>query len=1008
MNETTFNYEYRSVIKMFEEQAALHPERDAVVTSKVGLDYEMLNEQANKVANSLLFLHLQKEESVMILMPRSISAYIAELGILKAGGAFVFANPQYPDDRVDFMFKDSEARFVLTTKAIANERVGLFKSLQMTPLLLEQLVSNPNSQNPGIEPGENQLAYMIYTSGSTGRPKGVMIEHGNLTNFVHHNPKNTETMGIVEHGHVMLAMAPLTFDVSIMEAFIALTSGMTLAMVTEAEILSPSKMKNFFQINNVDAACVTPAYMNTLASIPDMHEALKQFKVIDFGAEAFPSALYTKLRNINPDVRILNGYGPTEATISCTVKEITSDEHITIGKPNANVYAYVVDENLNVVPHGEEGELLICGKGVGRGYKNLPEKTAEVFVEYKGMRGYRTGDLVRLDANDEIEFIGRKDFQVKLRGLRIELGEVEEVVSSYPSVQLCAAAAVDNRFLVVYYTATENIDPAALKEYAKQSLAHYMVPDIFMQLDTMPLTANRKIDRKALPRPEIHAEKIIPPTTDTQKKILEIFTAIVDGMPQSITANIMELGVSSLDAMMIIAKLAEAFDNTFKIADIYENPTAQKMEAFIQASPKETIFVTKDRYPAAQREHFYYHMFGSDTTYNICYCYELDASLDITKLKNAITHAIDMHRGLLSRYEMTNDQLWHIPAPADEHLIPEIIHMSDQEFDAQKPKLITKLDLEKSDPLMTVKIYITETRRLLVLNIHHCIIDGESLEILLQDIAAAYDGKEIKSEDISIFQFMYESDMQLERARKHCREYYNALIPQIPTMHSLTPDGSDPNGQMAVSKTLSISRSAIQTYCSKIGITPSVLLYGLVGLLLSSEEKLHDSIVMTTFNGRNDTRFTRLVGMLSSSIPLFCHWSEDMKLRDYLRNLLNQVLHSMIMADVVNDCVQERYQNTWENVIAYQPEGTDEFEIGKTLAKGAEVPNPNQVMSDMMRTATQLYEVGDSYFALLIFNNKYYTQIRMIKLLQKLDGLFTFVEEDITIGELLRRADDHE
>lgn len=1009
MNDTTFDFEYRSAIKMFEEQAALHPDRDAVVSSRIGLSYEMLNELANKVANSLLFLRLQREESVMVFMPRTLGAYIAELGILKAGGALVFANTEYPDDRVDFMFTDSGARYVLTTKTVARERTALFKRMNMTPLLLEQLVTNPNAENPGIEPDEHQLAYTIYTSGSTGKPKGVMLEHGNLTNFLQHNPKNTETMRIVERGQVMLAMAPLTFDVSIMEAFIALTSGMTLAMVTEAEILSPEKMKQFILTNKVDAVCATPTYINTLASIPDMHEALAQLKVIDIGAEAFPGALYTKLRDINPDVLILNGYGPTETTISCTVKELTSPEHITIGKPNGNVYAYVVDEELKEVPHGEEGELLICGKGVGRGYRNLPEKTAEVFVEYKGMRAYRTGDLVRLDANDEIEFVGRKDFQVKLRGLRIELGEIEEVVSKYPSVQNCAAVAVDNRFLVAYYTASNPIDPATIKEYAKQSLAHYMVPDIFMQLDTMPMNANQKIDRKALPRPEIQAEEIVPPMNDTQKKILEIFSGVIDGMPQSITANILELGVSSLDAMVLIAKLADTFGCNFKIADIYENPTVVKLEAFIAKAPKKVVFADKDKYPVTKLQALYYRInrqMPDDSVFNVCFTYQFAPAIDIARLGDAVTKAVDAHRALLTHFVFEDGQLWQIPAATDIHLIPEVLEIGDEAFDAIQTKHIHHFDLTQTTPALTARIYLTPTRRFLVLDMHHILIDGESLEILIHEIAAAYEGRALKGEAMNVCHLAEEQLAAREEEYANCRDFFNALIPQLPKMRSLTPSKPDPNGNMMLMQPVSKPGKELDAFCNRAGVSPSVLFYGLFGLLTSSEEKLHDAVQIFTFNSRNDTRLTTTVGLLISHIPVYCHWTEEMQLVDYLRGLQEQILHSLIFANTAEDVMKERYAATTENLVIFQPEGTDNFEIDGTTAIGTEILSPNGVLP--YKTLTQLYTMGGMYQLVLAYDKTAYCAEHMTRLACKLDKLFVNADENITMGELLERAENEE
>lgn len=1009
MNGASFDFHFRSVVSMFEKTAEQHPDQDAIVTTHSTVTYKQLNELSNRLAHALIGMGMKAEDCALILLPRSVDSYIAQLGVLKAGGAFVSANLHYADERLDFMRRDSDCRFIITTKSAADGHDELINAPGVCPVFMDRMTAALSCGNPDTDIAENRLAYIIYTSGSSGRPKGVMIEHGNLSNFVQHDPGNREAAAFAERGSVMLAMGQMTFDISIMEAFIALTAGMTLAMVTDEEILDYAKMRDFIMAHKVDAACVTPTYLNTLISIPGMCEALSGLKVLAVGAEAFPGALYTKLHAINPDMYIMNAYGPTETTISCTMKVITSPDRVTIGTPLANVRAYVVDEAHQEVPHGETGELMICGKGVGRGYRNLPEKTAASFIEYNGMRAYLTGDLVRLDENGELEYIGRKDFQIKLRGLRIELGEIEQVIGRHPAVQSCAAKAFDNRFLAVYYTAAEPVDPDGIKDFAARFLARYMVPDVFVQLPAMPMTDNRKIDRQALPRPVIEADEIVPPANDTQEAILRIFSKLVRDMPQSITANILDFGLSSLDAMLLMAELAKAFRINIKIADIYENPTAEKLEAFMRSLPKKTEFVGKDRYPSANLQETYYRFnknLSDDSSFNLCYSFELDSSFDVERLQKAVTEAFDAHRAALAHFTAENGKLWQIPAPADYHLIPEIVEISDAEFDEIKSSLIVPIDLTKPGPALTARIYLTPTRRILVLNIHHAIMDGESLRILLQDIAAVYDGKEIEPEDLSFFEYLEERAARLETQRKRCREFYGALIPEMPKMRSLTPNSANPDGPMFLFQPVTIPRKALDGICAKIGITPSVMLCGIYGLLYSGEEGLHDAMGVFAYNSRNDTRLARTVGLLFNFIPFYCHWSEDMKLSDYLRDLQAQTLQAMIYADTAEETMKERFAGASENMLLYQPEGTDDFEIGGTFAKTSEIVNPNG--TSMCKTIIQLFPMEEKYLLLVIFDKNLYGTEFISKIAGKMDRLLSNVAEDITIGELYKYAENYE
>ena len=308
--KSNFVFEFQPVTKLFEEQVRLHPDKCAVASSKESFTYAQLNERANRIANSLIEKGVGCEKIVGVVLERCCDFYAVRQGILKAGGAFAVAAPDYPDDRVQFIFEDAGVPFIITTKEIQKERQELFSRLSCTVLLLEELLENPNAGNPDTRIQEHDLCYCIYTSGSTGKPKGVMIEHINLANFVNPNPKNAETYGYVSRGSVSLSMAAMTFDVSVLEEFLPLTNGMTAVIASDEEILNPIMLGDLIVKNKVDIMTTTPTYLSNMIDLPQLQEAAAQIKVFDVGAEAFPPALFDKIHAVNPDAYIMNGYGP--------------------------------------------------------------------------------------------------------------------------------------------------------------------------------------------------------------------------------------------------------------------------------------------------------------------------------------------------------------------------------------------------------------------------------------------------------------------------------------------------------------------------------------------------------------------------------------------------------------------------------------------------------------------------------------------------------------------------
>ncbi len=602
VNDTAWPVDYRPAHCLMEQSAEAFPDRLAVVTPFEKLTYAELNAKANRAAHSLIGLGVVPGQITALMLPRSADVYVIRQGILKAGGAFLSIAPDYPDDRVKAMIEDSGAGVLVTNETVLEERQAFIESLGCKAVTVSRLLEDIRTENPGIEVGPDELAYTIFTSGSTGKPKGVMLTQKNLVNFVSDNPKNPEILGFTERGHVSLALAAITFDVSIMEEFIPLSHGMTICMATEEEIHNPAALAKLMTDNHVDVMSCTPSFLANIIGLPVMREALTGVASYDMGAEAFPAALFGKIRAIRPDACIMNGYGPTEATISCTMDAVETPDVITIGRPAGNVRAFVLDKKDRQLPPLVPGELVIAGDGVGRGYIGQPEKTAEKFIQVDGLPAYRTGDLAAWTADGRLRFHGRTDNQVKLRGLRVELGEIEGAINAVEGVLTSIVVMTgeeNNKFLAGYYTASHKIDPAQLKAEIGRSLTAYMVPGVLMQLEEMPLTPNGKIDKKKLPKVEYVPEEgeYSAPVNEAEEDFCSWFAELLNMEKVSAEGNFFDLGGTSLTAAIIAMNAADKGYNIV-YADVFK---AQTPRALAALAAGEEIPTEEDEQAAIRR-----------------------------------------------------------------------------------------------------------------------------------------------------------------------------------------------------------------------------------------------------------------------------------------------------------------------------------------------------------------------------------------------------------------------
>ena len=576
-----------TVNKIFEKQVELHKDKVAVIDVCSQLTYQELNALANKVAHTLIDNGVVKNQTVVMLMPRLKEAYAVRQGIVKSGGAFLPIDPKYPDERVGYIIENSQTQYVITTKKVLEEKEQLLKDAKVKVFLIEDIAKSNKADNPNVKISQKDLAYVIYTSGSTGKPKGVMISHRNILNYVlDGNNLTTAEYRYIGDECVSCSFASLSFDASLQEEFVPLTHGYTVVIASEEEIENPLLLAQTLKKHGVNIMFMTPSFVSNLLDIPQFVEALRNFKVLDMGAEAVPIELCQKLRGLGVNAQINNGYGPTETTITSTYSTV-KDEYMTIGRPVGNTKAYILDKAGHILPINAIGDLTLAGESVGMGYLGNEEKTKQVFIELNGLRAYRTGDLARINGDGNIEFFGRLDNQVKLRGLRVELDEIEKVINTYPGMStsiVIVKNAPEGDYLVAYFVASKEVDKDDLTAHISKSLTPYMIPKAMMQLDKLPLTANGKVDKKNLPAIQANETKkeIKEASNELEKKLVALFQKALANPNVGVDDDFFELGGTSLSVSKI-AMLALNENLPIAYGDVFEYPTVLQLEEHINS-----------------------------------------------------------------------------------------------------------------------------------------------------------------------------------------------------------------------------------------------------------------------------------------------------------------------------------------------------------------------------------------------------------------------------------------
>lgn len=576
--------------EMIAQQARLTPDRTAVIFRDGALTYGELTGEVKRLSARLRRYGVGAENVVGVCLDRSIEMLVAMIAVLDAGGAYLPLDPAFPSERIAFMISDSEAAVVVTQAVLASR----FADSQARTIVVgePQETGGESSFAEAIEPPPASLAYLMYTSGSTGTPKGVMIEHRNVTNFF---AGMDEVLG-TEPG-VWLAITSISFDISVLELLWTLARGYTVVIQGDEEKLVAGEfgIAEQMQRHRVTHLQCTPTMAQLLVRRPQVVEGLKTLRKLLIGGEALPAALADLLcRTVGGDLH--NMYGPTETTIWSTIGRVASGEAVTIGQPIVNTQVHIVGDDGRECPRGETGEIYIGGDGVACGYWKRPELTAERFVtvDFDGApaRMYRTGDLGRYRPDSAIEFLGRADHQIKLRGYRVELGEIETILGEHPAVAQAVVSAYEHAGsaqLAAYIVQEDghSISVDELRTIASRRLPDYMVPAVFVFLPKLPVTPNGKIDRKALPPPSaplfIDDGGAIAPATIIEKKIAAVLSEALGVAAVGLKQNFFEMGATSLIVAEAAATLREVLNQPLKITDLFTHPTVSALASFLDS-----------------------------------------------------------------------------------------------------------------------------------------------------------------------------------------------------------------------------------------------------------------------------------------------------------------------------------------------------------------------------------------------------------------------------------------
>ncbi|MCA6092028.1 amino acid adenylation domain-containing protein [Streptomyces sp. SCA3-4] len=906
---------------LFKEQAERRPDALAVVDGGIRLTYRELHERAGRLAAGLVARGVGRETPVAMAFPRSADAIVCTLAIVLAGGAYLPVNPEFPGERLAHMLGDSGASLLVCAPGLEEALAPALPAgtCLVTPDALvaegaRAAAGSPAGPAPAPAPGpaaaagaeewRSPLAYVMFTSGSTGRPKGVLVEQAGIVRLV----KDNGFFRFSERERLLLTGA-LEFDAATFEIWGCLLNGATLYVTDKETLLVPSALKKVLHDNAITVMWMTaPLFSQTVDADPDVFARLGAVVV---GGDVLSARHVRTLRAAHPALRVINGYGPTENTTFTTTHEVRPDEPgaIPIGRPLAGTTVLVLDEQREPVPVGEPGELYTGGSGLARGYLGNPQLTEERFVTIDGERYYRTGDRVSLDAEGLVHFHGRIDDQVKIRGHRVEVKEVEAVLMACPGVlDACVVVASDEagKHLLGYAVLADGVRAHDVDAALAERLPDYLRPERLVVLERLPLNANGKVDKAALPAPgPAGPASADAPDRDHlpagQRELAGLWDAVLrlKGRGLGPDDDFFALGGNSLAVGALIGRLAVRDGVQLSFSEVFEHRTLAAMADAVrraaQAAPARSLphvtpvpaGVPSALHPQQHGLHTHAQVAAASVAYNIPLRLDVHGPLSATAVRGALAELVRRHDALRTRFVTTPEGVRQQPAPGATVQLTTSDALAHGDDRAVLETFVRPFDLERAPLLRALLVRVDDTHHRLYLDVHHIVFDGVSLRIVAEELTELLSGTplpETKWGYADASQWF--ADRLADGSFEADERYWLTTLADPPRLE-LPTDHPRPAVRAETGAVLRLAltperNAAVGRIADREGTTPFTVLLSAYSAALMQLSGQHDVVVGSPMSGRVHPDLEPVVGMFVNTAALRLTVAEPATLADLL------------------------------------------------------------------------------------------------------------------------------
>ena len=849
-------------------------------------------------------------------MRRNSDLIAAVLGIVKSGAAFIPIDPNYPKNRINQILEDSDSKFVITSSEIEYDGENRMD--------VDELLKEDDDSNPQVELTPDNLCFLIYTSGSTGKPKGVMITHRGISNYIANVEENAPIYELNHKCNKFISISTVSFIVFLREIFGTILNGLPVVFANDEQAIDPLELVDLFKTTGAEGFGSTPTRLLEYLQLEEIQEVVGNCNVIVVGGEGFPPVLFDRLSKYTK-ADIYNSYGPTEVTIASHYKLIDSPK-VTAGWKMLNVVDKVMDIDGNQLPPYVSGEIYVGGAGIARGYLNNPEQTEKVFMQLNNIPYYNTGDLGKKDYDGELYVLGRNDTQIKLRGLRIELSEIEGAIANYENVTLSKVVvkkinAIEH--LCAYFTATEDIDMDDLKQHLTDSLPEYMVPSYYTQLDEFPKTPNGKTDFKNLPDPEIDVDEFIKPRNEIEKELFDMVSEILGFDEFGVNTDLFSIGLTSLSVIKLTSAIYNNLNAQLNVTEILSYKTIEKIASEIKITDDESSDV-QELYPLTSNQLGVYFDCIKDpenTAYNLPKKMEFSEGIDAEKLKSAIVKAIDNHPYLKTRMVMENGEVYQ--QRRDDLKVDDLIEMVG---DANVDEFVKPFKLDEG-PLFRFKIVGDS---MLLADFHHIIVDGTSLNILFDEIAKIYDGKDYELEELDGFEYsLNEIKTEQSSLYKEAELFFFNKIKEFDDATVIAQDinGDESEGKAAM-KDIFLDKQTIDEFCAKSSISQNNLFLAATSFVLNKFVYKRETLIATITNGRFNPNQQKTLAMMVKTLPLALKLNSDLNIKQYMEYINGEWLNVLTYSSYPLTEISNEFDIAPEILYAYHGKIIEDIEIG--------------------------------------------------------------------------------